>query len=68
MGPFLILQLAATVLMFFKGKLPYYAQVISIASGFTSLLTIVPCVFLLIAWLKDDVKEYYRISNKWLGT
>ena len=65
--PFLLLQIIFAVLLFAKGKIAYYSQIISLAIGFTSIITVIPCVFLLIEWIKEDVKEYYQIEGGWFS-
>lgn len=37
-------------------------QIVMVALGFGSIVTIVPCVFLLMGLISDEVQEYYKGS------
>lgn len=42
-----------------RSKFVYYANIASLALGFTGLLTIIPAVILFVMWIDKDVKDYY---------
>lgn len=56
------IQFVFIALLFVRNKWAFYIQVINFALGCSSIFTLVPCVFLIINWFKDDVKEYYGVE------
>lgn len=44
-----------------KKKWIYFLNFVSLALGFGSILTIIPCAFLAIKWASQEVKDYYNI-------
>jgi hypothetical protein len=58
--PIYLLLFSMPFMLGWKGKYPYYGQLILIALGFGSIITIIPSIFLLLSWIKAEVKKYYE--------
>lgn len=46
-----------------RNKLGWIAGCILICFGLTNLCTMIPCIFLLIAWSNRETKVYYRMTS-----
>jgi len=58
--PLYLLLISMPFFLGWKGKVPYYGQLVLIALGFGSVLTIIPGIFLLFSWIKTPIKDYYE--------
>lgn len=58
--PFIILEVIGLITVGKQTKGAWIFQIILVALGFTSLLTTIPCVFLLIGLVSKDVKAFYK--------
>jgi hypothetical protein len=45
-----------------KTKFAYYLEMVMIIMGFFSLITLLPCIYFLVQWLKPEVKNYYGVQ------
>ena len=46
-----------------RSKLGWIVGIVNIGIGMTSGCTLLPCIFLLIFWLKPETKQYYGIRG-----
>jgi hypothetical protein len=59
---FFAIHLTALITANKQTKWNWILQIISVCLGFTSMITIIPCVLLLIGLLSKETKEYYKVS------
>ncbi|MBN2016370.1 hypothetical protein JW766_06105 [Candidatus Dojkabacteria bacterium] len=64
----MLLPMIAVAITYIIGALKVYTQkksvwvlqIVLVAIGTSSLLTLVPCIFLLMSLLSDEVQDYYK--------